>query len=371
MKKTIQVLSFFVAATASAETYTPEEFGAVPNDNVDDQAALQAALSALQPGDILQFWPGTYLHSHQLFVTQDDVSLEGRGAVLRATDWNNSALTVQDTDGVIIRHLQLETTASSRSRANRTNGIVVYNSSNFALLSNRVNGFSGAGIMVDHGSDFIVQGNLVHDTFADGIHVTNQSSNGDLLYNTTWDTGDDGLAVVGYVRQSGPNTDMLIGGNSVLNEPHENLLGRPVWHGRGITVEGTIGAIIDNNYIQNTASACVLVASEGGDYNHYPTSDVGITRNTLVACNGVTTTVHGGLLISARSVGPVTNVLVDSNAIIDTVGATSHIRVSNWVTGIEIRNNFIIDADSSHTPWTFYQGSQVVQSGNTYNGVLK
>lgn len=376
--KTVSLL--LLAGSANAETLTPEQFGAVANDNLNDQSAIQAAINALQPNDTLVFGPGQYIHNNTLVVTKQNVDIEGRGTSLVSTNQALASLIIQDSTDVSVQGIDFVGSGTARSKSDRSCAILTYRSSDVTILGNMVSGFAGCGIMVQTTSDFTVWGNLVHDTFADGIHVTNTSNHGSLLNNITWDTGDDGLALVGYRKQAGPVTDMVIAGNSVLNEAHPNLPGAPAYHGNGIRVEGATNVVVDNNYIQNTASSGLNISSAGPEsYDTFGADNVTVTRNTVINANQscfdmldptCARVVHGGILLSAYSGSPITNIVLQGNTIQDTVGATAHIRVNPSCSGIQILDNNIVDEDSSHLPWIFYRGSQVTQSGNTYNSAL-
>lgn len=358
-----------LANVAKAETLHITDFGATPDDQTDDTVAIQAAFDTADVGDVVEFTPGAYRHNNQLFVRDaTGIEIDGRGAVLLSTDQTKSALTIQDSTEIVIRSLDLEGVGTARAQSDKTCGILLYRTSGVEILSNRVHGFSGCGVMIQTSDTFLVQGNAVSETWADGIHMTNGSNLGTVQFNTVWDTGDDKIAVVSYKEKNPvPVTDILILGNSALDTGSHGP-GKPAFHGRGLAVDGGSNVVIENNYVENTSSACLLVASSTA-YNNWPVNNVTLRRNHLVGCNQGDVT-HGAILLSAREVGPVTNVTIDGNSIVETVGAGSHIRISNFSTGISITNQNIVDEDASHLPWTFYRGSQVTQSGNRYNGVL-
>lgn len=364
---TITLATAALSTPSSAAEISPAAFGALPNDELDDTAGIQAALDALESGDVLAFQGGEYLHSGQLFLRDaNDVRLEGRGSVLRATDPTRSALTIQDSLGVQVIALDLVATATERLTADRTCGLLVYRSDTVILQGNRITGFAGCGVMVQSSERFIVVANLVRNTFADGIHVTNGATGGLVLYNMTFDTGDDGIAVVSYRRQAEPVRGVVISGNAVQSTPRTTAPGTPAYHGRGIAVDGGESVTIENNTITGTSSACVLVASSSA-YDAWPVSGVVVHFNTLTGCNAGDTT-HGAVLVSARAEGPIDSVSIWDNSIHDTVGANAHIRVSPFTTGVTLERNHIFDVDSSHVPWTFYSGAGATATDNTYNG---
>ncbi len=365
MNKIFLLLSsiFLTTSALAAEV----QVTAVPNDGIDDSTSLQASLNALAENDTLVFPPGVYQTNKQLFLTaKSGVTLDGRGATLLSTDPTKSALTIQDSTNITIKSLDFQGSGIDRLTSDRTCGILVYRTNGLNLYSNRIHGHAGAGIMLQTTSDFTLQGNVVFDTLADAIHLTNRTNNGTVQFNTTFDSGDDGIALVGYVKNGGRLHDIQILGNSVLGNH---------W-GRGITIEGAYNVLADNNYIENTNAAGIILSSNAS-YNQYGVDNVTLSRNTIVGAN-FGTPVHGGILLSARAGGAledgvnvpftITNITIRDNAIIDTVGAGAHVRVSNFSTGINLVGNDFTDSDNSHAAWTFYGSAQVNQSNNTYNG---
>ncbi len=366
MNKIFLLLSsiFLTAPALAAEV----QITAIPNDGLDDSASLQASLNSLAENDTLVFPPGVYQTNKQLFLTaKSGVTLDGRGATLLSTDPTKSALTIQDSTNITVKSLDFQGSGVDRLTSDRTCGILVYRTNGLSLYSNRVHGHAGAGVMLQTTSDFTLQGNVVFDTLADAIHLTNRTNNGAVQFNTTFDSGDDGIALVGYVKNGGRLHDIQILGNSVLGNH---------W-GRGITIEGAHHVLADNNYIENTNAAGIILSSNAS-YNQYGVDNVTLSRNTIVGAN-LGTPVHGAILLSARAGSAledgvtipftITNVTIQDNSIIDTVGAGSHVRVSNYSTDISLTGNEFTDQDGSHSPWTFYGGSSVYQQLNSYNGI--
>ena len=338
----------------------------------DDQVMLQTALSSALPGDRVLFAPGAeYSHSNVLTVSANGVELVGRGAILTATNPERAALIVQDAEGVTVGALQLRATASARSQADRSCGLLSYRTLGLRVQGNYLAGFAGCGMMISDGSaDFTVQGNVVHETFADGIHMTDGAQLGSVIGNRVWDTGDDGIAVVSYGRQAPAIcSDIEIVGNVVLKDPSTaGRPGLPEYHGSGVTVDGGQRVTIGGNYLQGSASACIRVVSSSA-YSAQPVSAILITSNDLVSCNGEPSVTHGALLVSARSGSPVGNVLIQGNAIFDTIGAGAHLRVSPFTYAVQVVENRFIDSDTSHRAYQFYFGAGASASGNLYNGV--
>lgn len=367
MKRFFSYLVFVLFTSIPAAAIEVIDFGAVPNDGIDDSISLQLALDSMLPGDILTFDPGQYDHSQELFLNESNVIIDGLGARLHSTNASKSSLTIE-ANNVTVKSLHLTGVGTTRLAFDRTCGLLVYRSTNIKFLSNRLSGFAGCGIMLQTTDGFLLQGNVVFDTLADAIHMTNKSKNGIVQHNTTFNSGDDGIAMVGYVKNNGVLKN--------INVNHNKVLGNR-W-GRGITVEGVYGAIIDSNYVENTSSAGIILASSGS-YNQYGIKDVIISNNKINSVNFNPSVVHGGILISFRTGSASSedgilpfnaqNVTVMNNTFINTVGASAHLRISANTLNISVIDNDFNDVDSSHIPWIFYGGSQVIQNGNSYNGV--
>lgn len=362
------VLSLGLAIASPGLAATTADFGIVPNDGIDDSVALQAAFDALSGGGTLTFTPGRYEHNRQLFINGHDITIDGTGALLVATDPTRSALTVEG-QNITVKGLELSASGITRLTPDRTCGLLVYRSRNIRFEGNRVHGMGGCGIMLQLTDSFVLDGNVVYDTLADAIHMTNKTKNGLVQNNATFNSGDDGIAMVGYVKNGGVLKNITIRDNQVLSN---------IW-GRGITVEGVNGALVEGNFIQHTSSACIILSSNAS-YNQYGVRNVVLSNNMCKGTNFNTSTFHGGILLSAREgsadsedgVLPFTieNVSIVDNTIEDTIGADSHLRVSANCTSIAVLTNSFKDADSSHKAWTFYRGADVQQSGNLYNGTI-
>lgn len=331
-------------------------FGAIPNDGIDDSVALQAAFDSLSGGGVLTFTSGRYDHNKQLFVNGNDITVDGTGAHLFASNPTRSALTLEG-NNIVVKGLELSAVGTTRLTPDRTCGLLVYRSHDIRFEANRVHGFGGCGIMLQTTDGFLIQGNVVYDTLADGIHITNKSLNGAIDFNTTMNTGDDGIALIGYMKDGDIVHDVTITNNHVLGN---------TW-GRGITAEGAHSVLIDSNYVYHTSAAGILLTSSTA-YNTYDVKDIEVSNNTVIETNYNTSVVHGAILLAPRSGFTVDTVSIHDNTVVDTIGANSHLRILNFSYNVSVTNNHFVDADSSHKAWSFYQGAQVQQSGNTYNG---
>jgi hypothetical protein len=285
------------------------EFGAVPDDDGDDAAAIQSALDALGPGEVLWFEPGRYLVGKSLRVRRAGVTLAGERAVLHATNPDDQALLIE-ADDTTVTSLTFTALTSGRREAARHARIAVVNDTpsgyravrNTVIRDNRIvdsdapgtpgaNSASAAGILLLHAQGFLVAGNTVQRSLADGIHITGGSSNGRVLGNVVRETGDDTIAVVSYAdtgppangnakrllqswssrQQQGLVNNILIAGNDVAG---------PYW-GRGMAVVGGQSITIAHNTIANVPMAAAILLAREANYQTFGVDDVLVEDNRI------------------------------------------------------------------------------------------
>jgi len=283
------------------------DYGATPNDDQDDTAAIQAAIKAAKSGQWVVFPAGRYIQSKSLVVTTPGVTLWGSGATLHASNAADQAIILK-ADGARVYGFTLTAVTEGRRSEPWTSrisafgpeapsgyirGVVIQGNRIVALDpsagSNLSNGASAAGILMVAVRDFTVAGNLVERSLADGIHVTGASQNGRILSNQVKETGDDMIAVVSYMdkawrtKMAASSTwltssrattrvkDILIAGNQVSGQ----------YWGRGISVVGGEAVTIKSNVIsKSTMAAGILVAREE-PYGTHGVSNVWIEGNQI------------------------------------------------------------------------------------------
>lgn len=260
-------------------------YGARPDDDQPDDAAVERALAALQPGDWLVFPPGRYLQARSWFVTTPGVTLWGPGARVHALDPADLTIGLR-ADGQRLIGFTLTATGDRRrsemntaritvapGRQPREEGLPV---SGVLVRGNRIEppvgsasvpaGASG-GVFVYRAERFTIAENTVRGTLADGIHITAASHDGRVVGNRVTGTGDDPIATVSYLGRDG--MARLRAGQAPLNEPvsdvviEGNAVGGNPW-GRGLAVIGSRRITLRGNRIEGVEHAAgILVAQEG------------------------------------------------------------------------------------------------------------
>ena len=274
------------------------DFGAVGDGVADDGAALQQALDAVPEGGTLVLRDGaTYLYSQVLTVSTPGLTIEGTGATLRASDETASALKVV-ADDVTVTGLTL-TTPTTTKRYDPFESTMVWVAADSAVLRDvHVQGAGGAGIAVTDGAaDFLLDHVTVADSRADGIHITDQAHDGRVIAPVTTNTGDDGVAVVSYMKDGGPSERITIESPTVNGT---------TW-GRGVSVVGGNDITYTDVTVRDTDAAGIYVGSEGAPYFTYPSVDVLVDGGTVTGANTNADKDHGAVLVYAGSADTTTS----------------------------------------------------------------
>jgi hypothetical protein len=197
-------ISLGLAPAAHAADLQVTSYGATPNDTTDDTNAIQRALDALTPGQVLNFAPGTYRHSRVLRANVAGSILSGPTATLQATKEGTSAFDV-NANNVTVNGLTFATpTTTKRWTTPDQHKVTVIGQTGVALNAVKVAGSAAAGIFIHSSSDFHLTDTDVRTTRGAGVHITGGSNNGDVTRNRSTFTGDDGVGIVSFAADSGP-----------------------------------------------------------------------------------------------------------------------------------------------------------------------
>jgi parallel beta-helix repeat protein len=281
------------------------DFGASPNNSVDDTDAIQRALNSLAPGDWLVFPPGRYVHSKSLHMKVPNTVMWGEGATLHATNPSDQAIWIE-ADGASIYHFTLTAVTTTRKTTPWESRIAVFGGTNPPRLlhnnvirGNRVvqsgdpgtplaNSAGSAGIFIYHATDFLVAENTVARSLADGIHITSGSSYGRVLNNTVKETGDDMVAVVSYIGAPSTLASAIAANLAArmardLNH-HITISGNTVsgqYWGRGISVVGGENVTIEHNTIDRTTHAAAVYLARETSYLTFGVRNILVRNNTI------------------------------------------------------------------------------------------
>ena len=265
---------------------TAEEFGAVADDEIDDTAALQAALDALSPGGVLVLRAGTYRHGDVLAVRVPGVRIEGAARLLATTE-ERSAFHIA-APGIVVDGIAFGVASTTRRWFAFEQMKIRVSADDTVLRDVVVEGSAAAGIHIGEGAGgFTVERASVSNTRADGIHVTGAAHDGVIDRATTAATGDDGVAVVSYATDPGPCRNIAVRSPTVLGT---------TW-GRGISVVGGENVVYTDITVQDTDSAGVYVAVEPDPYFTRSVREVRVIGGTVERANRNAGIDHGSVLV--------------------------------------------------------------------------
>ncbi|MFI8287706.1 CARDB domain-containing protein [Streptomyces sp. NPDC085614] len=277
-----------VAAPAAkpANCVSITEYGAVPNDGLDDTDALQRAVTADQNGQIPCVWiPAGQWRQEQKILTDDplnrgqfnqvgirDVTIRGAGM------WHSQLYTLtppHEAGG--INHPHEGNFGFDIDHNTQISDIAIFGSG--AIRGGDGNAEGGVGlngrfgkgtkisnVWIEHanvgvwagrdysnipelwgpGDGLEFSGMRIRNTYADGINFANGTRNSTVFNSSFRNTGDDALAV--WASKYVKDTSVDVGHD---NHFRNNTIQLP-WRANGIAVYGGYGNTIENNIISDT-----------------------------------------------------------------------------------------------------------------------
>ncbi|MFE7124877.1 CARDB domain-containing protein [Streptomyces sp. NPDC057617] len=276
-------------AAKPAECTSITAYGAVPDDGIDDTAAIQRAVTADQEGAIACVWiPAGQWRQEKKILTDDpldrgqynqvgirNVTIRGAGM------WHSQLYTLTEPhqavgsinhphegnfgfdidDNTQISDIAIFGSGTIRGGPGGAEGGVGLNGrfGKNTKIANVWLEHANVGVWVGRDYDNIpdlwgpadgleFSGMRIRNTYADGINFTNGTSNSRVFNSSFRTTGDDSLAVWAnrYVKDPSVN---IAHDNQFLN----NTIQLP-WRANGVAVYGGYGNKIENNLIYDTAN---------------------------------------------------------------------------------------------------------------------
>ncbi|MFE4590058.1 CARDB domain-containing protein [Streptomyces laurentii] len=273
-------------AAKPAECTSITEYGAVPNDGIDDTDALQRAVTADQEGRISCVWiPAGQWRQERKILTDDpldrgqfnrvgirDVTIRGAGM------WHSQLYTLTPPhqagginhphegnfgfdidDNTQISDIAIFGSGQIRGGDGNAEGGVGLNGrfGKGTRISNVWIEHANVGVWVGRdysdipelwgpGNGLEFTGMRIRNTYADGINFAN-GTRGSTVFNSSFrNTGDDALAV--WASKYVKDTSVDVGSD---NHFRNNTIQLP-WRANGIAVYGGFGNTIENNIISDT-----------------------------------------------------------------------------------------------------------------------
>ena len=295
------------AGAATGEVVSVESFGADGTDELDDTAALEAALGAIEPGQVLDFGDGLNFRVEAVAsLTTDGVILSGKSTI---TSTNEEASSFRiAADDVTVKDLTFDTAGvTQRWDAYEQQRLHIDGGTGVTLDGVTSRGSAAAGIYVGGGaSDVLLQDFTVEDSQADGIHITQGASDVTVASPQVTNSGDDGGAVVSYAQDGPPVTNVAFT-DAVIDGTNA----------RGLSVVGGTDVSFTGFEVSDTAAAGLYIASEG-EWGTTGVDGVTASGGTITGANTDEATDHGAVLVYDSTSEAVTDVLVEDLTITDT-----------------------------------------------------
>ncbi|AEM85724.1 CARDB domain-containing protein [Streptomyces violaceusniger] len=319
-------------ATKPADCVSITDYGAVPNDGIDDADAIQRAVTADQEGQIPCVWiPAGQWRQEKKILTDDpqdhgqynqmgirDVTIRGAGM------WHSqlySLIPPQEAGG--INHPHEGNFGFDIDDNTKISDIAVFGSGTIRGGDGGAEGGVGlngrfgkntkiTNVWLEHanvgawvgrdysnipelwgpGDGLEFSGVRIRNTYADGVNFTNGTRNSTVYNSSFRNTGDDSLAV--WANKYVKDTSTDIGHD---NHFRNNTIQLP-WRANGIAVYGGYGNTIENNLISDTMNYPGIMLAT--DHDPLPFSG-----QTLIANNGLYRT-GGAFWGEAQEFGAIT-----------------------------------------------------------------
>jgi hypothetical protein len=340
-------------------------YGAVPNDGLDDTAAIQRAVTDDENGVIPCVWiPAGQWRQEQKILSPDPArnqyNQKGiRNAVIRGAGmWHTQLYTNTQPQNVTgnINHPHEGNVGFDIDDNTQISDLAIFgNTQNRANRGHGLNGRFGrntkiSNVWIEHvnvgawvGRDYSdtpaywnpgdgveFTGMRIRDTYADGINFSNGTRNSRVFNSSFRTTGDDALAIWAnpYVKDQSVDID---------HDDHfvNNTVQLP-WRANGIAIYGGYGNSAENNLVSDTANYPGIMLAT--DHSPLPFSGT-----TLIANNGLYRT--GGAFWNEDQ----------------EFGAITLFPSTKDITGVTIRDTDIIDST--------YDGIQFKNGGGTMPNV--
>jgi nitrous oxidase accessory protein NosD len=256
----------------------------------------------------------------------------GRGSVLNFVDDGTATsrqLYLLNVTDIVIQGVTITSTAASRTAVY---GLIrTESSSRISILNNTLLTSPSTSIWTMTTTDLLIQGNTCIGPFADGIHITRQSTRVRIQGNTISGTGDDGIGLISYTDPDGSkaeNTDITVIGNIIDN----------VGVGRGIAVSGGSQISIIGNTVTNIDQAGIIISGASGALS---TSSTHFPRRIVVSGNTIYNTGRQSILGTGAGiyVAPARMINVTDNVI--DVTALDGITLASVTKDINVSDNTI------------------------------
>jgi hypothetical protein len=281
----------------------------VCNGSTDNNLAIARGLADAKAKNVPLIIPVGQCNFSDI-IRMDGVKLtgSGTGSVLYSTNWQRSAIFMSGASPSVSNVKLTGVPAPSRQAPWEMTRITIFGGTDFVIDHVTIEGSGAAGIQTAQApTRGRITNNVVRNTLSDSIHITGAASYITIDNNLVEYSGDDGIAVVSYMSETGRVNNVTATNNVVRNNRF----------GRNMSVVGGAQVLYKNNLLQNNLSgyACFLLAQENvGTLATKGSDGVRFENNTMQNC-GSQTTGHGAALIYSDGAQTINNVALANNLI--------------------------------------------------------
>jgi len=325
-------------------------FGAIGDGVTNNAGAIQKTFNYAAANKCTALVPvGTFAYSGILTARGIAVTGTGAGAILKALDTNNEALTLTGNGGSI-SNLVMRGIGSTRNVTYQAAMIWVNGATNFTVENLLIDGGSCVGIFNAAGQAGLIQNNTVKNTLADSITNTNGAYNIMVKGNRVINSGDDGISNNSYLSDSNTVHAITIQGNTVLQNK---------W-GRGLEVSGGSNITFTGNYVDNPDGYTDMYIASEAEWKTQNVATITITGNTFV--NGGPN--QGTAIIYNSEAGSttITGVNINGNQFVNPKAGAVQFAGNGSETGLIIQNN--IDFSTSAFSFSSNRTASPALTGN-------
>jgi len=259
----------------------------------DDTAAINNALTKANNSGSLVYAPcGTYKHAGVITITSVRLYGDGNCTVFQSTDTTSPnpqlGIVLTGTNPGLDHVATTTTWAGARQTDLNGAAVLVSGATGFNVDHVNVTGAADVGIFVSASSKGTVgPGNVVSSTLADGIHITDVSSDIQVFGNQVFSPGDDCISVVSYIADGDKSRRFSITSNECTSGAT-----------RGITVVGGEIGNVANNVLNNIAYAALYAAAESTEYD---VNNITFANNVVNVAGSPSGTVYPAIQVYGRS----------------------------------------------------------------------
>ncbi|ADQ08082.1 S-layer domain protein [Caldicellulosiruptor hydrothermalis 108] len=319
------------------------DFGAIPNDNIDDTQALVNCIETAKSQHKGVWIPEGTFNFDSEKIALDNVVIRGAGMWYTVLKGKYATFLIVG-DNVGIYDLSIEGEETTRIDSHPAAIESDYNATTIKniTIQNLWIEHSKVGIWINNGNNVYISGCRIRNTYADGINLT-YGTKYSMIENTHIRyTGDDGIALW---AQKDPNNPDDVTHNVEGNIVRFNTIEMP-WLASNIGIYGGKNNIVSDNLLVDTiAFGGGINISSKIDYHPYPFEGfLYIERNRLIRCGGREWNFNqdfGAIWVNCAGMDINGEIIVRSNEILDSTYQGISINGSNSLNNFTFENNII------------------------------